>query len=138
MRRASATWYPSRTESRAALRMEASDEEDISPSLSKSSISESIRWRTLEDLMRSPFLLLGPLLRGSRNHPYSPHSLRGMSAVHVVRASCPCQEMLKTARNPGGLVLGFINTTRCSVRLCDCVHNSGRGEYHVEPAGPAR
>src|SRR5579885_3276957 len=96
MRRASATWYPSRTESRAALRMEASDEEDISPSLSKSSISESIRWRTLEDLMRSPFLLLGPLLRGSRNHPYSPHSLRGMSAVHVVRASCPCQEMLKT------------------------------------------
>jgi hypothetical protein len=55
-------WYPSRTDSRAAIRIDAKDDEDKLLSLSKSSINESTRSRISEEPVRDCFLerLLSP------------------------------------------------------------------------------
>jgi hypothetical protein len=47
IRRASATWYPSRTDSRAAIRIDANEEDDKSLSFKRSSINVSTRSRSL-------------------------------------------------------------------------------------------
>jgi hypothetical protein len=53
VRRASATWYPSLTDSHAAIRIDANEEDDKSLSFKRSSINVSTRSRILGGRMYS-------------------------------------------------------------------------------------
>ena len=92
-----------------AISIDANDDEDSSPSLSKSSISESIRWRTLVDPMRSYFLRLDPPRRGCATTLFSSVPRRPC-VIHVRPPRQPCQGMQKIARHLAGSC--WVSSTR--------------------------